>query len=220
MAFSLNQFASRLNKENILHGNRYLVNFGNIGATVGASIPQLNNLNLKEMLLFRAENVLFPGMQFASADGLPPRFGYGSVEGIPYTAIYNDAQMVFSLDGHAYLHQFFYEWTNLIVNYKSKGQQMRGGGNNKAGQNQDPYEVSYKDEYATDIDIYVYEPYHDLENGFSKEYVMHAKLYRAFPRGLPELNLSWSEKNNYLKLPIQFNFTDFTIEYNKQKDIK
>jgi hypothetical protein len=93
-------------------------------------------------------------MSFTSADGLPPRFGYGAMEGIPYNTTFDPVTIQFAMDGAGLTYKYFYEWTNRIVNYRAKGQRMNSQSSGKV-----PYEVAYKDDFcAENIEIIVYEP--------------------------------------------------------------
>jgi hypothetical protein len=105
-------------------------------------------------------------------------------------------------------YKYFYEWTNKIVNYRARGQQINA--RNSAGKV--PYEVSYKDDFcAANIEIIVYEPNHNPKK--PNEYVMKFKMYRAYPKSLPPINLAWAAQNEYVKFPITFDYTDFDIEF-------
>lgn len=214
MAFNLNRFKTSIETQNVMHGNRYIFQVGlprlltNINANPNPE--KSGGFSFQETLTFRAEGVTFPGMTLASADGIPPRLGYGAPEGVPYNVISDDITVTFGLDDKGLVHKFFYEWLDLIVSHKAYGQsnvslQRRG----KAA-----YEVEYKDDYCADITIYVLGPENNEER-YSSEYVMKAKLFRAYPKMMPSLNLSYEEKNNYLRFPVQFNFTDMVINYKK-----
>jgi hypothetical protein len=168
--------------------------------------------NREDKLTLSAEAIATPGMSLASADGLPPRYGYGPVEGRPYGALFDPVTITFMIDGHGSVYKYFYEWTNKIVNYRARGQSMavKNSTNNVA-----PYEVAYKDDYCKDIVVYVLEPHHKPERA-TEEYVMKYKFFRAYPRSLPQLNMAWREQNEYLRLPITFDYTDFEVEFKEE----
>lgn len=217
--FNITEFRAEVNKNNVLHGNRYVVMLPlSLGKDAlltdlntedsDKSINQTNDTyDRTKMLALRAEMVSLPGMSFTSADGLPPRFGYGAMEGIPYNTTFDPVTIQFAMDGAGLAYKYFYEWTNKIVNYRAKGQRMNAQTGGKV-----PYEVAYKDNYCADtIEIIVYEPNHDPKK--PSEYVMKVKLYRAYPKSLPPINLAWAAQNEYVKFPITFDYTDFDIEF-------
>ena len=159
----------------------------------------------------RAEAVSVPGMSFASADGLAPRFGYGAVEGIPYGVSFDPVNITFMMDGYGAVYKYFYNWANLIVNFKAKGQSMASVdlNNDKAV----PYQVAYKDDFCAKVmTVTVFEPNHDPTD--ATQYVMKMNFYRAFPRNLSPFNLAWREQNEYVRFPVTFDYTDFDVEFN------
>lgn len=215
MGFSLNKFKTSIERQNVMHGNRYILTLvppkGWVGGrfeTTDKDLP--GGFSYEETITLRAESVSFPGMSLASADGIPPRFGYGATEGVPYNIIHDDITVIFGLDDKGIVHKFFYDWLDLIVSHKAYGQSSAAL--SRAGKS--AYEVEYKDNYCADITIYVLGPEHN-ELKYSSEYVMKAKIYRAYPKMIPSLNLSFEEKNNYLRFPVQFNYTDFVINHKK-----
>jgi hypothetical protein len=165
-------------------------------------------------LSLRAESVTLPGMSFASADGLPPRFGYGTVEGIPYNAIFDPVTINFAIDGKGTVYRFFYSWAKSIVNFEARGQNPRNLSTTNDTPGMQTYEVQYKDNYVRDIIIQVYKPY---QNPVKEDYLMELKLYRAYPRNFSPLQMSWEERNNYLRLPITFDYTDFDVKFKNKK---
>ena len=217
--FSINDFRSELNKNDVLHGNRFIVEIGPDRARefgpegpdnlITVESDSWDTPEVRTILSLKAESVNLPGMFFASADGLPPRFGYGITESIPYAATFDPVTINFAIDGKAKVYKFFYYWTNSIVNYRAKGQNTR----KDTGDKLQTYEVQYKDDYVRDIHIKVYKPFHRPERG---EYLMDIKLYRAFPRALPPNQMAWEEQNGYMKFPVTFDYTDFEIKFKKK----
>lgn len=202
MAFGANAFVSEIQNQGVLHLNRFLVSFGNIPGLAASQ-----NINLKERLTMRAEAVRLPTAVFANADSIGPRAGYGPIESIPYGVVFDEIPITFSVDGHAEVHRFFYEWTNLIVNYRAQGQRYNSV---SSINNAKAYEVEYKDNYVTDIEIRIYEPHCKVEENID-EYIMRVKLYRAHPRLLPTLDMSWEDRNQYARFTVPFVYTDFEV---------
>lgn len=214
MQFNLQTFKASIEAQNVMHGNRYLFVCSlppRLLEILGTTGSAASGFTYGNTVTFRAENVQLPGMILASADGIPPRLGYGAVEGIPYNIVHEDISVTFGLDDKGMVHRFFYEWLDLIVSHKAYGQ-SRPSLNRANGKS--AYEVEYKDEYVADIDIYVLGPEHN-EARYPNEHIMQVKLFRAFPRNVPSLNLSYTERNNYLRFPVQFNYTDFIVSYKK-----
>jgi hypothetical protein len=117
------------------------------------------------------------------------------------------------MDGKGTVYKFFYSWTRSIVNFEAQGQNPRRTSSDPQATMPGTYEVQYKDNFVRDISIKVYKPYQDPK----KEYLMELKLYRAYPRSFAPLQLAWEEQNNYLKLPITFDYTDFDLKFKDTK---
>ncbi len=117
MPFGANAFVTEIASKGVLHLNRFMVSFGSIRGLAAAS-----NTGLQNRLTLRAEGVRLPSAVFANADSIGPRAGYGPIESIPYGVVFDQIPITFSIDGHGEVHRFFYEWTNLIVNYRAGGQ--------------------------------------------------------------------------------------------------
>lgn len=195
--FSIADFRASIDTQGVIKSNRFL-------AVIPK--PKVVDIDLGSLLTLRCESVTLPGIDLASSDG-PPRFGYGPQQKHPYNAMFSDMQLTFVMDAKTTIHKFFYKWVNGIVNFNSKGgKEMKSIQKN----NMRPYESSYKDDYAVNITI---EVYNDLaEKAYS------VKVYQAFPMSLPAETLSWQEEGELLKMRIPFAYTDYEIikpEYGK-----
>lgn len=201
--FKLSNFMQEINKNGTLKNNRYMVSFN--APTYLAGEPGMERLSL------RCESAQMPGVTFATIDGAP-RFGYGPIESNPYGVIFDDATMTFLLDAKGNVHKFFYKWSNSIVNYQARGQTALKDANGPVS-GMKTFEVGYKDKYVTDITITVYNDASIGKDSAEPNKVMETKLYRAFPKNLPQFDLSWNNTNDLIRLPISFNYTDFSVKY-------
>jgi hypothetical protein len=197
--FKISNFTAEINKGGVLQPNRYLVTF---------MLPKaLQNSSVSDILTLRCESAQMPGLILASADG-PPRMGYGPSEKNPYNAIFDDINLIFTLDKAAKVHKVFYDWFNIIVNYQSEGlQTMQSNGDTSIAASTDwaPYEVGYKDDYVTTLNIEVYD--------MNDKKIMSAIAYRAFPKGMQSVDLAWANDSDIIKLPISFTYTDYKMKY-------
>lgn len=200
--FKIKDFLSSINKRGVLPTNRYLLSFAppNYMRSGGNVLPAPADL-----LTIRCESVQIPGVSLQTVDG-PPRAGYGPIETIPNTLIFDDITAVFTVDANSDIHNFFYTWMNSIVNFHSKGlTQLKDARGPVSGMK--TYEVGYKDDYVTDLTI-------DVFNA-NDEKVLTAKAYRAFPKLLPSFDMSWASTDEVVRLNVPFTYTDFEVEYNK-----
>jgi len=199
MTFEINKFRSEIDTGGVLKTNRFMVQFN--------APPSMGGKKIADGFLLRCDAVQWPGVSFTTMDA-PPRAGYGASEVIPIAPIFEDVTLNFIVDKNSNLHKFFFEWINTVVNLQSEGQSRYKDKNDK---NYSPYEVGYKDEYCTDIEI------HMIRETGENDKAMTAKLYRAFPRAMPGFDLNWASNDEILKLNVQFTYTDYFIKYNPPK---
>ena len=197
--FNIKNFRQEILNNGVVKSNRYLVTF---------APPTSLKSEKTDYLTLRCTSAQIPGMTFATIDG-PPRIGYGPIESNPYGVIFDDVVLTFLLDAKAGAHKFFYKWSSSIVNYDSKGQTaLKELTNGKHA-----FEVGYKDDYSTDITITVYNGIEGSSSDANETPIMTYKLYRAFPKVLPQFDMSWDNSNDLIKLPVSFAYTDFTVTY-------
>lgn len=199
--FKLSEFKAEIESKGVLKSNHYDVSF-----TIPPAL-RTQNYSGKTMTM-RCENAQLPGVGFATIDGAP-RLGYGPQEPVPYNVIFEDLSLTFVVDSGGEIHKFFNDWVNTIVNFKSLGQSALGAKSSITGNK--PFEVSYRDDFVTDISVTLYK-----ESGASTgthSRVLRAKAYRAYPRAMPSLDVSWSTNDDLVKLVIPFSFTDYNITY-------
>jgi len=149
------------------------------------------------------EATQLPGMFLASNDGAP-RFGYGSTESNPYSAVFDDITLVFLIDGSTMLHQYLYNWVKGVVNFESQGQKNMSNARNSIF---DAYEVAYKDDYVTDLQINVSNESKDVGT------IMQCTLYRAFPKAIQSLDLNWGAQNELMRVSVTFSYIDYKFTY-------
>ena len=206
--FKLSDFIADTNKNGVLKENKFIATFD--VPEYLRNRPDLPEYNMHDLSL-RCETAIIPGLQFASIDG-PPRFGYGPIEHNPYNVVYEDVYLTVLLDAKGSEHRFFYDWMNTIVNFHSQGQSLIGAAKDPIGpvRGMEPYEVGYRDKYATNFHIDIYQ---DIDHEKS---AITFKAYNSFPKAIAPLQLSW-EGTQLLRLQIIMTYTDFEVEYNKIK---
>jgi hypothetical protein len=197
--FNINDFKTSIDSLGVLLSNKYEVNF-----EAPKYIRDLNKYSNTKLMTIRCESVSIPGFDFASKDG-PPRMGYGAIEKHPYVPGFSGISLTFLMDSKSEIYNFFYDWTMHIVNFNGKG-----GSNYRDSNNAwKPYEVGYKDDYKTDLNISVYDGVKKQNSNSSNE-ILSLKVYSAFPMGLPSIPLAW-DSSQLIKLSIPFSYTDFEL---------
>lgn len=204
--FKLNDFMANIRSKGILRTNRYEMTISFNGEPLRKIIKSSLGLDGHEKLMsLRCDAVQLPGMTFATVDGFL-RFGYGAPETIPYAAVFDQLSASFIVDANSRVHMFFYHWVNFISNFRTKGQnQLNTVTLPQTGSK--PYELSYRNDYAAQIEIKVFDESTD-------KWSLKATAYNAFPKGMPQSDLSYSADNEMMKLTIPFAYSDYTIDYN------
>jgi hypothetical protein len=160
-------------------------------------------------LEFWCETAALPGAALATRD--VARYGYGVREKRPVGNIFQDINFTFYADGGTQLDtpnmgtnwNYFTSWVRMISNFDmSQGAMMADSTAVRVATHaMAPYELSYKYEYAVDIDVVVFRP-----DGSESHHVI---LRDAFPVYVQEIKTSWSEAGSIMQIPVLFTYTDW-----------
>ena len=212
---NISEFQGSINQRGVLQNNRFVAFFN-----VPKSIEKLQNrYGIQDKIISaRCEAAQIPGVNLTTID--QPRLGYGPSEAMPHNVTLDDVSLTFLLDGQSSLHALFYEWFNTIVNFQGsagqstlKSNQTMGPGGLSIGS---AFEVGYKDNYRTDIIIGVYNASAYEGNKKVSDIgvkVMEVKLFNAFPKTIPSVDLSWQNNDELIRLTVPFSYTDFKMSY-------
>lgn len=194
---SLSAFRSHFIKESILRGNRFLVQFNvPLLFNQGSEGRQKSDAKTNTILPFVCLAGTMPGVSLSTSE--VRRHGVGPVEKRPYSVNFVDLNLTFLVDGRGLIHQFFKEWIDGIVRFD------RLVTNSDGFAYQEPYEIEYRNNYVTDIEVYLY------NDKLSQIYKV--KLYNAFPIFMGDISLNWGATDDYVTLPVSFSYTSWTAE--------
>jgi hypothetical protein len=211
MAFSLSQFRSSINTNGIAKTNTYevVIGIGTAGTTPGASLRNITNIdtNTVSELTLRCQSVQLPEIDLLTIPYYPKVVGGGERRVVGMNQ-YKVIPMEFIVDKDMRVVRFFEAWLQGIINYAS----APGQNFNAINGNQLPYEMSYRDEYAVQIDINVWPTGEVGTSGTentaaAKTYTLH----RAFPVNMGNVTLSWADENKYMILPIGFTYDSISL---------
>lgn len=155
--------------------------------------------NTMRNLAFLSESANLPGVSFATSE--VRRYGYGPTERKPFAPIFVDTNISFFVDGAGVIQKFFYKWMNGIVKFDET---VNGKGAVYGRTTMRPFEVNYKDQYATDIIITTVD-----ENNND---IINVRLTKAFPIFMGDVSLGWNDTDSIARLPITFSFYNWKIE--------
>ena len=213
--FDLSEFRSNVLDKGVMRTQFFYVTINNPPALVGA-------FNTRDLTL-RCEAAALPGIDLTDASQ-GPRYGYGPAEFIPSNIAIRPITLTFVLDegvsvgadnkGGSDVQAYFMTWLNSIVNFHNPGGTAPSVGNKPSttvthkGTNYQAYEVGYRDDYATSVDITVL-------NAVGEK-TTTVKLYQAFPINVSPVELSWGENDQIARIQVTMTYRSF--EYNMTLD--
>ena len=164
-------------------------------ANARQGIPEL--AAAADSLIFLCGAAAIPGVQIQTTDINP--YGYGAIERRPTSPYFNLMTLNFYLDVDSTVYRFFTRWINNVINFNDTAIAT------KTSDDAFYNEVQYKSEYATTVNVYVYDP---AGNNF-----LEVRLVDAFPVELGQVNLSWGNYNTLAVVPVRLSYTNWTSNY-------
>jgi hypothetical protein len=206
--FSISEFKSNIDQKGVLQNNRFIVDFG---------LPEYLKLDRGyedlNLVSLRCEAASIPGISITTID--MPRIGFGPLEFQAHNFTQSDIVLTFLVDAHGSVPKLFYDWLNTIVNFQvSRGHSGLNrvvglSGIEKAYQS-GAYEVGFKDDYSVNLNITVYDK--DQQSA-----VMKLTAYKAYPKEMTSIDMAWVNDSELMRIQVAFTYTDFSIEYFKDK---
>lgn len=195
--FNVSEFSSNINQNGLMKPSKFLVR---IPFPIGMrDHPAL--IGTSRFIELWCDSANIPGISIATTD--VNRYGYGGIEKKPYMAINNDVNMTFLSDANGAIWTFFQQWARMIVNYDMRnGIRGSSGVNNGVLPGQKPFELAYKYEYVSDIEVIVFS---EQTNKPSLEIV----LRESFPTFVGDVQLNWADTSSFSRIPITFSVYDW-----------
>lgn len=161
-------------------------------SSFSALADTFNTLAAERMIYLRSEQVKIPGVTIVGSDN--KRYGVGVQQKMPHNVQFSDISMTFVADQEGTIYRYFYSWINQIVDFN--------GTTNYAGRSS--YMLGYKDDYVTDIYIFVYDNYGNVSKTIT--------LYDAFPISMNEISLDWNATNTVMKINVNFSYKEWSVD--------
>lgn len=195
--FNIQNFSKQINKNGVLRNNKFLMSF---------TPPKilLDHRSYKNEVIknieFWCDSFNIPGVSLATSE--IRRYGYGVMEKKPYVPMFNDITFTFYNDSSSYILSYFQSWLRLISNYDTF--QGINGTNRGVINNHLPYEMSYKDDYTTTIQLTVFKD--------TGEKSIRINCTSAFPISVGDLPMNWNDTGSIMKIPVVMTFMDWYEE--------
>lgn len=193
MPFDVNKFKAALN------GNGGVARPAHFAVTMGTPKVLTGLSNTTKQLGFFCEATELPGLSLETS--VAHRHGYGASEKMPFNAQFDDLPMSFIGDSGGAIWGFFAEWSRQIIGFGAGG----------TGWNDSQYEIAYKDDYVTDINIFTYD--------VTGKKVIQVTLMDAYPILLGKPQLAWSASHEYMRIPIQLTYVDWKKKIATSNDL-
>ena len=147
---------------------------------------------LLENAIFLCDSVALPGVSFARSE--TKRYGTGPLRYYPTAPIYGDLALSFYCDNKGKIINFLNKWMQQVISISTGTNHETLSENNGAL----AFEVNYKEDYAVDITIDVY----DSAQNTAATYT----IINAYPTSINDINLSWATPDELMKANVNFLF--------------
>jgi len=193
--FNIARFSTLLNSKGIQRNNKFLVRF-TMPILMKQFINSIGDLSeATRNMEFYTDSAALPGIALQTHSVL--RYGTGMTEEKPFMASISPIRMshlVDATDNQSYF--YMRSWVNLILNTN-----LSSGINTVNGTSQAPFELSYKYEYVTDINILAFNDKGDV----TRDVI----LRDAYPKAIEDLPLNWADNQNAMRLMSTIVYTDW-----------
>lgn len=204
--FNIQDFRNNISQGGVLQNNKFVVTITPIGL-INIGVPQNFSVGdlTGEFLQFRAEEVKLPGASLEVFNN--HRYGLGIQQKFPTNINFTDLNVTFLEDNRGRIYQYMSSWMNYIFDHGATTKGRLSG-----------YEVAYKDDYATDISVSVYNnegtfigtP--ETDPGTTTKPTVTVVFKEAYPIAVNDIPLSWENKSSLVKVSVTLAYTDFYID--------
>jgi hypothetical protein len=199
MAFNINEFSSQINKHGLAQNNLFLVRIippaGFTRISDGAEDNSVS-LNLSSELEFFCRTVTLPELDVQTVDY--QRQGFGAITRRPQSMTFPVLPTVFMVDSNFAVLKFFHRWMQKIVNYDTSA------GVISEVDDALPFEMGYKNEYATTIEVIVY--------SFASESITYKyTMSGAYPIQVGNITEAWEQAGEIMTLPVGFTYDELKV---------
>lgn len=201
--FNVSEYKSYLTKTGTLPTNRFYVEIP-VPRVLFNSEVVVNNTRRSmpafgKDMSFRAESIRAPGVSLNISN--VNRYGIGPIQKFPYNANFTDTSITFLADKESLVWIFFYNWLNNIFSYSH---------DDSPSADYLRYRSNYMVDYAVDTKIHVY----DYDGKLSTS----VELIDSYPISMNDINLSWGDNNQLMKVTVTFAFRHWRITTSTMAD--
>lgn len=161
-------------------------------------------------LMFVADSTTVPSLSYALSE--TRRHGVGPLGFYPTTALYNEHTVTFLGDNQGRVLKFFNDWFHHIT-YRAS---LNETGTSQVHKGAMPHEVFYKKEYATTMEIVLFNqevenPENRPEGTSTNSKLAVYQFERIFPVAISPIALSWGS-DDLMKIEVIFRYDSWSTE--------
>jgi len=183
--FNIKEFSTNINRSGTLQNNKFLVEI----------TPPRGTSNMNNYLQFRASSINMPGVNLKSISTY--RYGIGPEEKTAVNVNFSDISISFIEDKQNSIWKFFSTWIDSIFKFQP--------GNNGSASAGTTYLSLYKNEYISEaMKILIF------NNEGNK--VNTINLTRAYPTSISNIDLSWADQSELMKVTVGFTFREWYFD--------
>lgn len=194
--FNINNFQSDISQNGYLQTNKFVVAFNSPSCMqnvyIGTQQGTTYSSSTEKLVQVRAESVKVPGVALLQSD--IARYGIGPTQKMPFSARFTENAITFISDRNSQIYMYFYTWLNKVFDFSGSSFQSNIGAS---------YATEYKDNYVTDLHVYVY------DNAGNQ--VQDIVMYQAFPESINDINLSWNDNSQLMKITVSISYRDWAM---------
>lgn len=208
--FNIGVFKEALSRYSTLKPNLFHVEFSIPNTLVNRNVDgtKASTVSAVRFMEYFCEATSFPGINMQTWQA--QRYGYGNVEQRPLIPNYGEITLDIIFDASTVNYDFFIDWFNSVVNTSNHdgmnevNNTVSTGGLTSTRIGMAPFELSYREDYVSDIRIYLYD-----RMGNNKKIMV---LRDSFPKAIGDIRLAWADNNSYMRLPVMFSYNDWHHE--------
>ncbi|MDA7491644.1 hypothetical protein N9M52_00215 [bacterium] len=193
MAFSISDFNSKIGQHGLAKNNLF---FARISLPKSITNELLSIAPIVRDLEFYCRGVTLPELSVRTGDVQPQAFG--PVQRRPQGIDFPVLPATFMVDSNFQVMKLFHRWAQAIVNYDTSGGQFAGVNN------QLPFELGYKEDFAATMQIAVYS-----HGSREVEYVY--EFSGVYPINVGNVEASWQNGGEVMTLPVGFTYDEMKL---------